>query len=277
MAAVCQCRVLFRAALLLVVLCKWSAAEIASASSSGGSDNDQFIVYKLDGVYNKLLRCSGQYEFIHCLQLFMVQRIERLKNDFGKSGDIKRDFLDKLFNVDGSTSTGAAKGSSGDDFEIRDENKNLTDTQLNTKLMHLSREYYFQNTRKARLEIIPGYSLDIKFPEDGSSQLITFALVRHSNDVVASGRQARRKKYDIDGEILKLGMPALMFPMIMVGAVFPFIYPMLKTMAFFSLIISKIALVGAAMYMAKNYYGGGGGLQDFERHAPPPIYSGAAH
>lgn len=220
----------------------------ASSPSLSEAQKEQIIVYKLDGVYSKLLQCTGEYEFIHCLQLFMVQRIERMKNQFGKSGDIKRDFLDKLFKVDMNATT-------AEDFVIRPENHNLTESQLSTKLMELSKEYYFQNTRRARLEIIPGYSLDIKFPAE--DELITFALVRHATtDVaVASQRQARRrKKHDLDDEeLLKMGLPLSVVPFVGIAAIFPFIYPWLKMGAIFSLIVNKIALVAAWIHMMKNH------------------------
>lgn len=240
----------FALVLTLAVLAGGSEAAAAATGSlaiprsegRASAEQEQIIVYKLDGVYNKLMQCTSEYEFIHCLQLFMVQRIERLKNQFGKSGDIKRDFLDKLFKVD----------SAADDFEIRKENRNLTDTQLNSKLMEMSKEYYFQNTRRARLEIIPGYSLDIKFPSGEGEGLITFALVRH-DALQATGREARKKKYDIDEEeLIKLGLPMTMMPFVGIISIFPFIYPWLKMGAIFSLILNKVALVAAFIHMMKN-------------------------
>lgn len=238
-------------ALVLGVIVVVGAAAAASSPPADftESQKEQIIVYKLDGVYSKLLQCTGEFEFIHCLQLFMVQRIERMKHQFGKSGDIKRDFLDKLFKVDLNATT-------AEDFVIRPENHNLTNSQLSTKLMELSKEYYFQNTRRARLEIIPGYSLDIKFP-DHDAELITFALVRHSTNEVAvsSARQARRRKkhHSDDEELLKMGLPMTMMPVIGIAAIFPFIYPWLKMGAIFSLIVNKIALVAAWMHMMKNH------------------------
>lgn len=236
-------------ATFLVLL--WTVVSVVNAAvpppSLTDAQKEQIIVYKLDGVYSKLLQCTGEFEFIHCLQLFMVQRIERMKHQFGKSGDIKRDFLDKLFKLD--TNGGAA-----DDFVIRPENHNLTDSQLSSKLMELSKEYYFQNRRRARLEIIPGYSLDIKFP-DHDAELITFALVRHATtEMATTSREARRrKKHDLDDEeLLKMGLPMSMMPVIGIAAIFPFIYPWLKMGAIFSLIVNKIALVAAWFHMMKH-------------------------
>lgn len=240
--------VLYWTTTIITLLVCISTTSCASPSAQKAIDKEQIIVYKLDGVYNKLLQCTSEYEFIHCLQLFMVQRIDRLKNQFGKSGDIKRDFLDKLFKVDANTTA--------EDFEIRSENKNLTNSQLNTKLMEMSKEYYFQKNRRARLEIIPGYSLDIKFPAEDDSELITFALVRHATTELStsSSRQARRKKkHDLDDEeLLKMGLPMTMLPMIGITAIFPFIYPWLKMGAIFALILNKIALVAAWFHMMKN-------------------------
>lgn len=246
-----RCRSLSVGASLATLLFVLINAVWANTSPSlTEAQKEQVIVYKLDGVYSKLLQCTGEFEFIHCLQLFMVQRIERMKDQFGKSGDIKRDFLDKLFMTE-------ENGSTGDDFTIRSENRNLTNSQLSSKLMELSKQYYFQNTRRARLEIIPGYSLDIKFP-DHDAELITFALVRHATTDLAevSGqRQARRrKKYELDDEeLLKMGLPMSMMPIVGIAAIFPFIYPWLKMGAIFSLIVNKIALVMAWMHMVKNH------------------------
>lgn len=239
-----------------------SDESLAKANYPAADNKEQIIVYKLDGVYNKLLQCTSEYEFIHCLQLFMVQRIDRLKNQFGKSGDVKRDFLDKLFKVD--------VNATAEDFVIRSENRNLTNSQLNTKLMEMSKEYYFQNTRRARLEIIPGYSLDIKFPVE-DAELITFALVRHAGGVTAGGRQARRrrKKHDLDEEeLIKMGLPMSVIPVVGIAAIFPFIYPWLKMGAIFSLILNKVALVAAWIHMMKNH----GSLFD---RTSLPVFGGA--
>lgn len=258
-----------RSFLTLFCCCTVSFVVVAASESpvqKSTENKEQIIVYKLDGVYNKLLQCTSEYEFIHCLQLFMVQRIDRLKNQFGKSGDIKRDFLDKLFKLD--------VNATAEDFVIRSENRNLTNSQLNTKLMEMSKEYYFQNTRRARLEIIPGYSLDIKFPVE-DAELITFALIRH--DVVESeteGRQARlrrrrRKKYDLDEEeLIRMGLPMSVIPVVGIAAIFPFIYPWLKMGAIFSLILNKVALVAAWIHMMKNH----GSLFD---RTSMPVFGGA--
>lgn len=246
---------------LCSVLVLVSTVFILAAEGGGATKRDvahqkeQIIVYKLDGVYSKLLKCTGEFEFIHCLQLFMVQRIERMKHQFGKSGDIKRDFLDKLFKVDSNVTA-------AEDFTIRPENHNLTNSELSSKLMELSKEYYFQNTRRARLEIIPGYSLDIKFPDHAADSLITFALVRHSvaGDVevavAGSARQARRRRKKIDRdeeELIKMGLPMSVMPLVGIAAIFPFIYPWLKMGAIFSLIVNKIALIAAWFHMTKNH------------------------
>lgn len=242
-------------AVTLILVC-----DAAKSQKAIAPDQEQIIVYKLDGVYNRLLQCTSEYEFIHCLQLFMVQRIDRLKNQFGKSGDIKRDFLDKLFKVDANTTA--------EDFVIRSENRNLTNSQLNAKLMDLSKEYYFQNTRRARLEIIPGYSLDIKFPVE-VAEVITFALVRHSGSAGAA-RQARRKKYDLDEEeLFKMALPMSVIPVVGIAAVFPFLYPWLKMGAIFSLILNKVALIAAWIHMMKNT----GPLFD---RTSLPVFGGAA-
>lgn len=199
---------------------------------------ENFIRYQLDGVYKKLSQCTSEFEFIHCLQLYMVERIEKMKHQFGKSGDIKRDFLDKLFKFDGNTTL--------DDFEIRAENKKLSSVELNAKLMHLSREYYFKNNREARLELIPGYILDIKFPDEktSDSSMINFSIIK-------LGRSGRRKKDDLD-TLIKLGLSGYMMPIVMVGSVFPFIFPVLKTAAIMSTVLNKAALIGALMYLAKT-------------------------
>lgn len=244
-----------RVSVSAAVVLLWVVASVVDAAQRGTTANlseaqkEQIIVYKLDGVYSKLMQCTGEFEFIHCLQLFMVQRIERMKNQFGKSGDIKRDFLDKLFKVE------EGNGTTADDFVIRPENHNLTNSQLSSKLMDLSKEYYFQNTRRARLEIIPGYSLDIKFP-DHDAELITFALIRHATSEMAStSREARKRhkkhRYD-DEELLKMGLPLSVMPLVGIAAIFPFIYPWLKMGAIFSLIVNKIALVAAFFHMMKN-------------------------
>lgn len=187
------------------------------------------MTYIKASIPSKIFQCMTKFNIFRCMKLFILQRMDSNRN-VPVTGNVTNDFLKTiLYNNNDKI------------YHISDSYLQLSETELNTRL-HESFQKFFKD-REIKMHFIPGMMVKVV---PSKSNLIDLSLSKNSEMSVSRG------KNKFGGYMMKLGLPAMMLPMALLGSFLPMMLPALKMATLFTGMMNNTALIAALMYLART-------------------------
>nr|XP_029730238.1 uncharacterized protein LOC115267394 [Aedes albopictus] len=199
----------------------------------------------------RVLNCMTKVSILDCSKLYVLQNMESRHYQFETTGNLPYDVQQILL-----PSYQRPDNKLFEDRLLR-LNSTEVDRRINQGLALLF------NERQVEFKFLPGFELQIK-PSD--SDTLEFSIQKQLSENESPEGRARddddrkdrdRKKYKgtrkVMKHLLRLGVPAVLLPSMLLAGVLPMMLPVLKFATIFTSFVNHAALAAAVMYLAKQH------------------------
>lgn len=196
----------------------------------------------------RALNCMAKVSILDCSKLYLLQNMESLNYQFATSGNLTYDVQQILLP--------SYKRPDNKLFEDRLLQLNSTevDRRINQGLTLLF------NERQVDIKFLPGFGLQIT---PSNSDTLEFSIKNEFTAAAEEGRGRDRGKdrdrnknkgtRKVMKHLMRLGVPAVLLPSMLLAGVLPMMLPVLKFATVFTSFVNHAALAAAVMYLAKQH------------------------
>ncbi|XP_062539045.1 uncharacterized protein LOC134207315 [Armigeres subalbatus] len=197
----------------------------------------------------RVLNCMTKASILDCSRLYVLQNMESLNYQFETTGNLTHDVQQIIL----------PSYRRPDNKLFEERLLHLNSTEVDRRINHGLALLF--NERQVDIKFLPGFGVQIK---PSNSDTLEFSIQKQPSENVVDEGRARDGDKDRDRNknkgtrkvmkhLIRLGVPAVLLPSMLLAGVLPMMLPVLKFATIFTSFVNHAALAAAIMYLAKQH------------------------
>ncbi|XP_055587158.1 uncharacterized protein LOC129739686 [Uranotaenia lowii] len=205
----------------------------------------------------RILSCMTKVSILQCSKLYLLQNMESRDYIFDTSGNLTQDVKQILL----------PSYRRPDDKLFEDHLFSLNSSEVDRRINHGLVLLF--NNRHVDFKFLPGFGVQLSPSEGNKLEFSIKKQVASDNNDMSSTDIEGRKSKDRDRDekkdkshrgtkkiyrhLIRLGVPAVLLPSVLLASVLPMMMPVIKFATFWTSVVNHAALAAAVMYLAKQH------------------------